>query len=183
MIELARRALFEGQFEKTDLWLATVVGRGFAKVQLRNPTSTAALAKALGVTLPPPARLVQKNELTCFTVAPGEWLLMTDDEAQLSQLLGRIDTALQGHVSLVTDMGHAFVWLNIGGAGAREAIAALCPLDLSDAAFPDGSGARSLLGDTAAIILRLVGQHGFHLIVDQSAAPYVWRGLCRTEQR
>jgi sarcosine oxidase, subunit gamma len=149
-------------------------------VKLHAPGAAAtALADELGAALPNPGCWINLGGAALSWTAPGEFLL-AGPEAAAAPFVERIQKALQAHHALVAELSHARAVFQLAGGRARDALAAHCPLDLSDAQLPVGGVAGSLIGDAGAIIGRntdLDGASNFTIIVDQTMAVYVARLL------
>jgi sarcosine oxidase subunit gamma len=74
---------------------------------------------------------------------------------------------------------HGHAWLQLAGAPRAEVMATLCGVDLSQAAFPEGSVVQTQVARVTSIIAHHAeGQAGvFSLFVDQSLAVYLWEAL------
>ncbi len=181
MVELARTPGFAtAPRERPGLSIAVEPPRGCLTAQLHDPARATALTPLLGFAAPPPGRIEAGDRVACCSVAPGEWLVITEAEAALPALAGAIAAALANDVALVTDVSDALVLLHVSGDDAATVLAAHCPIDLHQSAFPPGSAARSLFGETIAVITRPAEALAYQLIIDQTAAPYVWRQLVRS---
>lgn len=156
---------------------------GIAKVQIWGGDYRP-VAKALGAELPDAQRAILDNSsaVEIAWLAPDEWLLF-GAEPDVARAADQARAALSKSTALVTDLTHARAAFRLIGAKARDALAAHCPLDFSDAAFPVGAVARSLLGETHMFVGRRADedrQPSFRLIVDQTMAQYASRLLART---
>ena len=103
------------------------------------------------------------------------WVLQPDQEAAASAMHGE---ALAAEVwPLYCQHGHA--WLQLAGAPRAEVMATLCGVDLSQAAFPEGTVVQTQVARVTSIIAHHAeGQAGvFSLFVDQSLAAYLWDAL------
>ena len=69
----------------------------------------------------------------------------------------------------MTDQSDGWAVMRLEGAGARDVLARLCPLDLRAPVFKRGHTARSLLGHMNASITR-VGVNAFEIMVFRSMA-------------
>lgn len=176
MTKLAPIYPIEGTGEALHSEVAHEPFLGVAKIQLRDDDAATALEDALGLPLPLPRRESRAALLGCAWLAPGEWLL-TAPEAIIASLVPKIEAALSDALALVVDITHACAVFRLEGITARDALAAHCPLDLYDQAFPTGAAARSLLGEAPLFISRLDDSPSYRLIVDQTMAPYAWRML------
>ena len=146
------------------------------KVQVRGD-AIGVLAAAVDTALPDARRWVSVGDNALCWMAPDEYLLLGPDAAT-GTIIGSIQKALAGQRALITDLTHARTVFAITGDAARTALAAHCPLDLSDAAFPCGSVARTLLGETVMMIVRnddINATPDFTIIVDQTMTQYVVR--------
>jgi sarcosine oxidase subunit gamma len=155
---------------------------GLVKVQVAGERSEAVLALALGTALPQPGAAVPIGPIDCLWLAPGEYLLVGDEHA-VGATAGEVQEKLAGTLNMVTDMTHARAAFVLSGTDARNALAAHCPLDLSDAGFAVGDVARSLLGDCGVLVQRLASRENgaaFRIIVDQTMAHYAVRLLAGT---
>lgn len=177
MADLAPVAPVERYFSRQNLTMDGVYGSGLAKIMVRPGVVDAGLALSLGCALPLPGKLSRNTMLTCITVAPNEWLIQVDAEATLAAVLDRVRSALPSDRSLIIDISDAAAVIQLSGLDAAATLASICPLDLSPAAFPAGASARTMIGDVAGVITHPGSNPIFRLIVDQSAADYVWRLL------
>ncbi|SDN42165.1 sarcosine oxidase subunit gamma [Lutimaribacter pacificus] len=75
---------------------------------------------------------------------------------------------LANHAAL-TDQGDAWAVVQVEGAGTRDVLARLTPLDLRDGAFPVGACARSEVQHMQAAILRVAGD-AYRVMVFRSMA-------------
>ncbi|MDB5584953.1 MAG: hypothetical protein JWR80_10129 [Bradyrhizobium sp.] len=151
---------------------------GVAKVQVIGPVGQAVVRNLLGVALPGAGREVEAGEVSCAWLGPREWLL-TGSEPAIVDLVCRLADEL-GDEGLAVDLTHARAVYVLRGSGARDVLAGLCPLDLSETVAPIGFATRSLLADTSLFLARKVDEDGalvFILIVDQTIAAYGSRML------
>lgn len=103
------------------------------------------------------------------------WLLQPAQKAVASAMQGE---ALASEVwPLYCQHSHA--WLQLAGAPRAEVMALLCGVDLSQAAFPEGSVVQTQVARVTSIIAHHAeGQASvFSLFVDQSLAVYLWEAL------
>ncbi len=78
----------------------------------------------------------------------------------------------------VTDQSDAWTRVLLEGAGARDVLARLCPLDMRDTAFPVGATARSEVFHMQASITRL-GDDSWHIMGFRSMAATLVHDLKR----
>ena len=140
------------------LLLRHVPAMTLVKLQVPGAAATA-LAGALDVALPDPGRWTDIGGAALSWMAPDDYLLTGPDHAA-APFVARITHALDGHHALVTDLSHARAVCPLAGAGARDALAAHCPLDQSENRFPIGRVARSLIGDVGVMIGRYTDLDG-----------------------
>ncbi|MFC7053927.1 sarcosine oxidase subunit gamma [Hansschlegelia quercus] len=86
-------------------------------------------------------------------LGPDEWLLGAP-ESDGDLLQQGIERALSSRFFSLVDISHRNVAIEISGPAAAEALNAGCPLDLSEAAFPNGSATRTLLGKAEIVLAR-----------------------------
>jgi sarcosine oxidase subunit gamma len=111
-------------------------------------------------------------------LAPAEWLV-TGPDTDVAALLRRAYEHA-GDLGLGIDLTHARAPFVLTGADARDCLASATPLNVADAAFGEGSVARTPLGETTMFLARLPDQDAlprFRIIVDQTMARYALRML------
>lgn len=124
----------------------------------READLSAALEAAHGMALPGPGRSTGKAG------ARAIWF-----GRDMVMLVGpRAEAALSDHAAL-TDQSDAWTVVRLDGAGARDVLARLTPLDLRDGQFKRGHTARSELAHMAASITR-VGPEAWQIMVFRSLA-------------
>jgi heterotetrameric sarcosine oxidase gamma subunit len=173
---LQRRAPIAGALERPGFRLNFLPFIGIATIQLGEISAATDVARRLGADLPGSCASVEAGALLCAWLAPREWLLVGPED-DLTRFSTRTHASTATH-SLFTDLTHACAAFEISGPGAREALSAHCPLDLSDRTFPVGSAARSLLSSAKLFVCRKQDQAhapAFLLIVDQTMAAYAMR--------
>jgi sarcosine oxidase subunit gamma len=96
----------------------------------------------------------------------------------IADLARHLDRELKDVLSLITDLTHSQFPFLLTGPCAQDRLAALCPLDLRNEAFPVGAAVRSLLGEAGLFVARLPaldGEPAYRLLVDQTQAAYAAR--------
>lgn len=140
------------------------------RLSLRMPASSrAALAKALGVAFYDIAGASYSNgERAALNLGPDEWLVIDGNCADLA-------AACRGVVAphSAVDISHRNAGIQLSGIGAGAVINAACPRDLSDAAFPVGRAARTILGK-AEIVLWRTAHQSFRIECWRSFSTYVF---------
>jgi heterotetrameric sarcosine oxidase gamma subunit len=116
--------------------------------------------------LPPAGRLARDNERLAIAGAPGEWLIVAAPDADSGLMPSEAE-----FVSIV-DVTHGRALLRLTGADARELLAKICALNLSDKACPDGTSTRSQVGGIVTDIARddVSGTLSFLLHSERSAS-------------
>jgi sarcosine oxidase subunit gamma len=134
----------------------------------------AAVRGVLGFDLPQVANTVACGDghVACW-LGPDEWLVATQDSAQLAQ---RLANALAGMFAAVTEVGGGNEVLVLEAATARQRLAAECPLDLDPGAFGPGRCAQTRFAH-AAVLLRPLDNGDMELIVRRSFADHVRQHL------
>lgn len=149
-------------------------------ITLRGDLSASALKKAAsraagGAPSPAPLTVTASETGALAWMSPDELLVMcpySDAPARAKELAA----ALAGTHALAVDVSNARAAFRISGPGAREALAKLCPLDLSPAAFPSGTFRRTRAAQIAVAVwaesddtlrlisFRSVAQYAFDLL-------------------
>jgi sarcosine oxidase, subunit gamma len=120
-----------------------------------------------GRELPRDVGAVLSGSLRILCLAPGEWLLVSDEplSPDSSQRLA-IELAAQGAVLVDTTDGVDV--LNIRGPSARDVLSKGCGLDLHPDAFPRAGCARTRFAQMFVIIEHVDDAPGFRLYVARS---------------
>jgi sarcosine oxidase subunit gamma len=128
---------------------------------------------AFGVVLPETAcRAATTGDRAALWLGPDEWLLIAPERDGIAGSF----SALSGQSYALVDVGHRNVGLEIAGTEAATVLAAGCPLDLDQGAFPIGMCTRTVLGK-AEVVLWRTAPDIFRIEVWRSFAAYVWRFL------
>ncbi len=134
-----------------------------------KPDAVAALSAALGVDLPTrPKRSASSNGRHALWLGPDEWLVIDEAEADLMAALSGV-----GVLHSATDISHRNTAVLVSGPGASAAINSACPLDLTDAVFPVGAAARTVLGKIEMVLYR-TGAEDYRVECWRSFAPYAF---------
>lgn len=123
-----------------------------------------------------PNTVTSSGNLYIACTAPGEWLIL-GEEGEVDAACARAAPLLSGKTALLSSLTHGRASFIITKPGARDVLAALCPIDLHPRAFAVGKCATSLLGEAGVFLHQLDDAPTFRLIVDQVYAAYVWRML------
>jgi len=146
-----------------------------------RPDSVAAAGQAFGVTLPNEAcRAAVSASRAALWLGPDEWLLLAapDDAAAI---VHQLSVALAGAPHSLVDVSHRGAAIAVKGAQAATLINHGCALDLAHAVFPLGMCTRTLF-EKAEIVLWRTEEHTYHVEIERSFAPYVWRMLSEARE-
>ena len=165
--------------------LQGAVSEGFARIEetglrgmitLRCNLASGALAKALkavlGAKVPGQRRIVDGAGGRVAWMSPDELLILcAHDRAQA--MVGELAAALGREHALVVNVSDARAVFAVSGTGAREVLAKLAPVDLSDEAFQPGEIRRTRLAQVPAAFW--INQDGrFEIVCFRSVAQYVF---------
>lgn len=174
----SRRAALDGASMFTGPGVTITPASPAARVVLRlDPAAAAAKGRANGFDLSGAIGTVTGDaERFAARLGPNEWLVVAplDEAGTLASRLG-VDLADVFHS--IVDVSHRNTALSLSGARAVDALAAGCPLDLADTAFPAGRATRTLLGKVEVVLLRPADGSPWRIEVWRSFAPYVYAFL------
>lgn len=116
----------------------------------------------------------RSNGCTVLRLGPRRAFILSEasSEAALGDMLDAAFAAVpDADVVLVSDM---FTTLEITGEGALDVLAQGAPLDISEAAFPAGSGTGTELWGTTVVLTRHhSAEPSFQIIVERSYAGFI----------
>ena len=153
-------------------------------ILLRGDLSTGKLSGAVksvaGVKPPSANGIASKDAAKVLWMSPDELLLMLP-YADVSDAVGKLETALSGQHFLAANVSDARAVLHLEGPYVREVLAKLAPVDLHPDALPDETLVRSRLGQVAAafwlsgdsatvICFRSVADYAFDLLAASAKA-------------
>jgi sarcosine oxidase, subunit gamma len=141
-----------------------------SRLSLRaRPDAVAALSKALGIVLPVrPKTSAVKGARTAFWLGPDEWLILDEAGKDLMAECAKVKV-----LHSAVDVSQRNTAVMVSGAHAEGTLAAGCPQNLSDGAFPVGSVSRTLLGKSEVIIYR-VNRQEYRVECWRSFSDYVF---------
>lgn len=143
-------------------------------ITLRGDLSSGTIAKAAtaasGTEVPGQRGIGWDGEKGLAWMSPDELLLILP-HAEVAETLQRIGTALKGQHHLAVDVSDARAMFRLSGAGVREVIAKLCPVDM--AAFAPGEIRRTRMAQVPAAIW-MADDRTAHVICFRSVAQYVF---------
>ncbi|MEJ1161145.1 sarcosine oxidase subunit gamma [Prosthecomicrobium sp. N25] len=173
-LEIAeRRGALDGlpPFPKTPR--VTLVGVGpLTRFLVRgSPAAAAQLSRAFGPVLSAePLRANDAGGRAALWLGPDEWLLLARD-GEGPAILSVIGTMLTEPISLV-DVSSRNTGMLLSGSRATDVLAAGCPLDLHETAFPKGMCTRTLYGKAEIVLWRQAADR-YHIECWRSFVPYV----------
>jgi sarcosine oxidase subunit gamma len=161
-------------FDGPVAWVreAPVQGMVTLRGDLSDASLTSAVQQATGCEIPGQRRLLLGDGTAVAWMSPDELLLLLP-HADVAAKIAALETALAGQHAMAVDVTDARAVFRIGGPGAREVLARLCPVDLSAAAFAPGEIRRTRMAQIPAAVW--VDASGtFTLVCFRSVAGYAF---------
>ncbi len=157
--------------------MAQVVELGLqGMITLRGDFSDADFAAAVhaatGLALPDQRKVMSKDAISLVWMSPDE-LLIALPHSEADDMVAKLSAALGDLHHMVVNVSDARAVFEISGAGAREALAKLAPVDLSPTAFDQGIVRRTRIAQVPAAFW-MTGPDTFHLVAFRSVAQYVF---------
>lgn len=115
------------------------------------------------------ATLSASPRILCL--APGEWLLISDEKSLPIMMLANADLARQGLV--LTDVTDGLAVLAVRGPAARDVLSKACGLDFHELVFTVDRCARTRLAQTSVVVDCVGDPPGFNLYVPRSNLRYL----------
>lgn len=173
-VSALNQARFDGLTEVRECGLQGMITlRGDLSVRVLKTGATT----AGGARMPGPGMANIKGGSGLAWMSPDEVLVLCPYE-EVSERLGALNTRLGGNFALAINVSDARAVFCVSGAGAREVLAKLCPVDLSPAAFKPGMFRRTRMAQVPAAFWMDDDQTA-RIICFRSVADYVF-GLLRT---
>lgn len=145
-------------------------------ITLRGELSSAKMKKAVkdatGAALPELRKARLKGAQGALWMSPDELMLLVD-YARVDDAIGKVEKALAGEHFLAVNVSDARALFEIRGAGVREVIAKLCPVDMAASAFQPGDFRRSRMAQVAAAFW-MEDAETIRIICFRSVAEYVF---------
>jgi len=163
---------------------------GFARVEeaglhgmitLRGDLASAKVKKAVkdatGQDVPATRAITAGQGGAVAWMSPDELLVMVD-YAGVTDTLAKIETALAGEHFLAVNVSDARAMFRVSGngAGVREALAKLCPVDMTPGAFEPGMFRRTRMAQIPAAIW-MPDAETVHIVCFRSVAEYTFNLL------
>ena len=131
-----------------------------------------ALAKAVkstfGIGLPKPGNSASGTAGQVLGMAPDQFLTLLAPKNKPAATIKKL-----GKTAYCTDQSDNWVGLRISGPGTLAALERICPIDISPAAFPKGSVARTTMEHLGAIIVAEEKATFLLLSASSSAASFL----------
>jgi sarcosine oxidase subunit gamma len=131
-----------------------------------------ALRVATGLEMPAPRGVALDAERGLAWMSPDEVLVMVP-YAAAQTVSDQLQVALAAEFALVANVSDARAVFEVSGAQSRDALAKLCPVDLSPAKFAPGQIRRTRVAQVAAAIW-MSDEDRFTLVCFRSVATYVF---------
>lgn len=142
--------------------------------RVSGPVST-----VLGLELPRAVKGTATNGgVTAVWTAPDEWWLITPPGEEVA-IKSKLDIALFGTPSLVSDVTDYYTTIALEGSKAREMLMKLTTVDLHPRAFKPGDAVSSNFARATAVLRQTrddAGRQGsaFEILIRISMADYLW---------
>ncbi|WP_298261872.1 sarcosine oxidase subunit gamma family protein [uncultured Litoreibacter sp.] len=165
---------------------ATITESGLrGMITLRGDLASSAVKSAVkaatGLAVPTQRQFATADEHGVGWMSPDELLLMVPYE-KAPEITARLAAALEGEHALVVNVSDARAVFSIEGQSAREVLAKLSPVDVSQESFPEGTLRRTRLAQTA-VAFWAKGKNAFELICFRSEAGYVFDVLSMSARK
>jgi heterotetrameric sarcosine oxidase gamma subunit len=148
------------------------------KIQLKAPV-TGQVAGEVGV----PFGRTGRNASGVLVVGsgPGEWLLIgpPGQAADVAAVLTDLTASASDEYVSSTDLTHGRALMRLTGANAPDLLSAICGIDLSELATPDGAAFRSSVAAVATDVVRddVGGVRSYLLHCERSSGQYLFDAL------
>ena len=161
------------QATRADVSISQVSSQGMITLrgELGAPSLTEAVRAATGLSVPQQRQIVGDGDRAGAWMSPDELLLLVP-YADAAALAAKLSVQLQASHALVTEVSDARALFVIEGAGAREVLAKLAPVDLAPGRFEPGVFRRTRLAQVPCAFW-MPEPDIFHLIAFRSVADYV----------
>lgn len=165
---------------KSHVGMADVADTGLrGMISVRGNLSSAkfkaAVKSVTGLAVPAQRRVETNRDISVAWMSPDE-LLIVCDYPDASTHVAALGEALANEHALAVNVSDARSVVRVSGAGARDTLAKLCPVDLSQTAFQQGMIRRTRLAQVAAAFW-ITDAHSFDVICFRSVADYVFDSL------
>lgn len=125
-----------------------------------------------GRELPREAGATLAGPLRVLCLAPGEWLLVSDEQSPAS-ISERLAAGLAAQGGVLTDTTDGLAVVSVRGPLAREVLSKGCGLDFHPAALPVGRCARTRFAQMFVIVEHVENGSAYRLYVARSYVRYL----------
>lgn len=143
---------------------------------LAEETLRTAVRDCVGVEVPLVRRADFSGSRGALWMSPDELMLVVP-QAEAANGAARMAEALAGIHALAVDVSDARATFMLSGAGLREVIAKLAPVDMSVDGFGPGDFRRTRFGQLAAAFW-MVSETEIRIVCFRSVAHYMYEMLC-----
>ena len=143
---------------------------------LQEPGRLAAAMARAGMDLPLDTNEAAGLDPSIVCLRPGEWLLLGQHQPA-AELIERICNQVDPSLTAVHDLSDGLGVFRLGGEASPWLLAKLSGLDFLAGVSPGQHGARTRIGEIAAVLHFCPEQDGtprFDLVVDRSVAKYLY---------
>lgn len=146
-------------------------------ITLRGDFSSAVFQKAVGegaegAGVPETRQITTAGDSAVAWMSPDE-LLIICPHAEAPARAAALAQALSGEHALAVNVSDARAVFDLTGAGSREVLAKLCPVDFAPGAFKQGEIRRTRMAQVAAAVW-MTGPDSFRVVCFRSVAAYVF---------
>jgi len=156
--------------ERTDLALASIIGKRGKRFALVNAVNT-----AFGVALPDGPRRATRGSVTFAGTGPDQWIASAEG-SEAPGFAAKVRARI-GPFAAVSDQSDARLVLLLRGPNVRDVLAKGVPVDLHPRAFKAGDVATTLVAYIGVQIDMLDDAPTFQLSVPRSMAGSFWSWL------
>ncbi len=145
---------------------------GYINLRIKPAPSNKKLVKeALGVALPKISKVNSNKQLSVLGFGPTEWLIVTPTGKE-TEVIERLNKALEGKHHLLADVTGGTTKLNISGKNAQDLLEKGTYVDLHDSVCQAGDLYATQIAHAPAVIVKN-GSQDFSLIVRRSFANHI----------
>ncbi len=151
--------------------------RDVGKIDLRGDpgdrTFMSAVGRSLDLLLPTePCQSTAQGDITALWIGPDQWLI-TSPKDKTPDIVQKLDEAMSGTASSITDISAARTVFRVAGPDALNVLAKGCPLDLHPSMAKPGYVAGTVLAKIT-VLVHLKKADAVDLYLGRSFADYLW---------
>lgn len=154
--------------------------RDVGKIDLRGDPGDrgfmSAVGRSLDLVLPTePCQSALQGDIAALWIGPDQWLI-TCPKDKAWEIAGKLDEAIRGTASAITDISAGRTVFRLAGSDALDVLAKGCPLDLHPRTVKPGYVAGSVLAKIT-VLIHLREPDAVDLYLGRSFADYLWSWL------